>query len=199
MALGDFNLFMDDVLIGGGDWLLHAHPAPVKKISQYLMELDKLFVELENLTGMQTIIAGHPSMKADSNYNSQFGNRKVLFGCSANLAIQSKLVLGHRSTSLSFAVMARRPIIFLTSDEILTSLYGANLVAMRESVGGPLINISRQGISNEEIGFAERAVEGYFQYEKDYICNTKNIRETQWTTFVERYGNISKVDPKLNI
>ena len=75
---------------------------------------------------LQTKVGSHP---------------KFLRDFSKEIIKNSKVVLLHSSTALSFAVLFNKPTIFLTSDQLSKSWVGININTFAKSVNGPLINI----------------------------------------------------------
>ena len=57
----------------------------------------------------------------------------------------SHTVLSHGSTSVSFAVLGNKPIVFLTSTEIAKSVFGPNIKKLSRQLGSPLISIDANG------------------------------------------------------
>ena len=79
--------------------------------------ITKLFDQLESQTGVSIAIAGH--------YKSQlppiaacFGNRPVHYGKTLELTSNCKFVITTYSTAISYAVILRKPVIFIYSDEL---------------------------------------------------------------------------------
>ena len=79
--------------------------------------ITKLFDQLESQTGVSIAIAGH--------YKSQlppiaacFGNRPVHYGKTLELISNCKFVITTYSTAISYAVILRKPVIFIYSDEL---------------------------------------------------------------------------------
>lgn len=79
--------------------------------------ITKLFDQLESQTGVSIAIAGH--------YKSQlppiaacFGNRPVHYGETLELTSSCKYVITRNSTAISYAVILRKPVIFIYSDEL---------------------------------------------------------------------------------
>jgi hypothetical protein len=68
----------------------------------------------------------------------------VFFGQTANLAIECELALVHFSTATSFAVLANKRIVSLTSDALSGTHYGKNIEELSRILGTTLLSISQK-------------------------------------------------------
>lgn len=110
----------------------------------YFNTLDRYFTHIEKVHNIQIVFALHPK----SNYsNVQLKNRVAYKFKTAELIKNSKFVLTHHSTSISFAVLGYKPIIFFSTNEI-NNIYANNILKYMESMSSylkqPLINISEE-------------------------------------------------------
>ncbi len=81
---------------------------------KYYSLLINLFDYIENRCGVKVIIAAHPR----ANYETCpdcFGKRKIIKGRTAELIRKSKFVVLHDSASISFAVLFKKPALFITT------------------------------------------------------------------------------------
>ena len=83
----------------------------------YFHNLCRLFDRVESELGLQVIIAVHPRA-AYRNDSSRFNGRKMIVGETARLIGESKLVIGHQSTAIGFAVMFKKPVLIVTSEQL---------------------------------------------------------------------------------
>ena len=110
--------------------------------------------------------------------------RSVIFGNVAKLALQSIFVLIHESTAASFAVIARKPISHLATDELDQGHYGLHAKKMSRVVGTILLNVDN---SDNMINCLKMAA-----YEEKYsLCEVKYLGDEQlveigaWGAFVD--------------
>ena len=76
----------------------------------YFTSMNRYFDFVENSTGLRVIIAAHPR----SHYESMpdvFGGREIVKGKTVELVAKCKLVVMHMSTSLSYVVLFKKPVI----------------------------------------------------------------------------------------
>lgn len=187
-----FILFIDDNLARASDWILLGIPPPVTE-SIYYSDLNVFFEKIESIYDMPVRIAGHPNSISDKNYQSNMRGRPLIFGSTAEQALQSSLVLAHGSTAVSFAVMARKPIIFLTSQELDQSPYGLHVITMSESLGSPLVFIDRDSQQINDCKTLEVDALKYSLYEANYLRNERSNENEPWGAFVEFINSSSQM------
>ena len=79
--------------------------------------ITKLFDQLESQTGVSIAIAGHYKTQLPP-IAACFGNRPVHYGKTLELTSSCKYVITRDSTAISYAVILRKPVIFIYSDEL---------------------------------------------------------------------------------
>ena len=126
------------------------------------------FSKIEKETGFDVIIAAHPR----SNYEEHpdyFGGRKTIRGKTKELIRDSEFVLMHYSTSVNFAVLYKKPVIFFTTNEMEHFNIDANHIRAYSSE----LNKSFMNISNDyKIDWEkELKIDGksYADYKEKYI------------------------------
>lgn len=111
----DYIVFLDQYLPMHQDFKLMG----IKTVTEekYFSEINKLFDLIEKEYNMKVVIAAHPKamLYKEQNY---FNNRDVYFGETNRLTKHSSLVLLHDSTSISFAIIYNKPILFITTSEM---------------------------------------------------------------------------------
>ncbi len=179
-----FILFIDDCVADAHDWILLDIPPPVTSAA-YFSDLNDFFEKNEAIYGMPVKIAGHPNSVADENYQSKMGGRSVIFDLTAELTLQLTIVLTHASTATSFAVLAKKPIISLTTHELNQSPYGLNVKTMSKSLGTQLIFID--SYSDQMVNLKTIAVNKhkYNLYKVNYLCNEHSKEMEPWGGFIE--------------
>jgi len=94
------------------------------------------------------------------------------------------LVLVHGSTAISFAVLARKPMLFLMTRELDQSRYGVHVRNMAKILGSPLVYMD----DAEDAAFSPRALafdeKKYKRYETDYLQNELSIETQPWQAFI---------------
>jgi hypothetical protein len=179
----DFILFIDDGLSGAYDWKLLGLKQPVTD-ELYYPALNNFFEKIESIYDMPVKIAGHPSKETDENYQSNMGDRSVVFGNTALMALQSTIALVHGSTAISFAVLARKPIISLTSQELDQTLTGLFVREMSNALGSPLVFIDRVDKQVNDLKKLVVDEKKYSLYKDNYLCNELSTEIEPWGAFI---------------
>ena len=137
-------VFLDQNLPFHGDFAIQKRKVPASA-GKYFPALRQFFDRLERELGLPVVIAAHPrAAYAQEGYAGPdyFGGRRLVSGQTLPLIFDSALVLTHYSTAVNFAVMARRPLLLLTSDELEGS-EGHIIRSMGGHLGAPIANIDR--------------------------------------------------------
>lgn len=120
---------------------------------------------------MPVIIAAHPK----SNYDGEeFENRKIIKYNTGNLVINSSLVLQHFSNSVSYCILANKPVIFfITEDmkELKQSIQYMNLLS--KTLGKETINIDKDDLDKLDINTITE------EYREQYIYTYLTSLETK--------------------
>jgi len=93
----------------------------------YYPILCNFFKYVEEKTGLKVIIAAHPRSKYEE-HPDYFGGREVIRGKTRDLIRGCEFVLTHYSTSLNFAVLYKKPVIFITTNDLERSTIDANYI-----------------------------------------------------------------------
>lgn len=80
--------------------------------------LSKFFNFLEDEQKLRITVAGHYKTNFDSP-SGLFGDREVIYGQTPTLVESAQFVLTRMSTAVSFAVLYKKPILFIYSDQLL--------------------------------------------------------------------------------
>jgi len=123
-TIGQYAVFIDQ------DFIYHPN-FEFLKIKHFVTEanyysaLEAFFLDYELKTGIPVVVAVHPRSRYDLHPHLYKG-RTLNKGKTAELIRDSKLVLLHTSTALSYAVLWNKPFIFLTTNELNSSSYTFN-------------------------------------------------------------------------
>jgi hypothetical protein len=180
---GRFILFIDDCIAEANDWNLLNRDAPVVP-GKYYAEMRRTFDNLENILGMKVIIAGHPNAETDVEYSAKFGFRDIYFGMTANLAKQATICAVHFSTATSFAVLAKKPILSLTSEDLLKNWYGERIATMSALLNTTLISISAPIQKSTLAGVLNVDLDKYEIYRQNYLYGSACSETAPWQEFI---------------
>ena len=180
------------------DQYLPFHPAAIwrKEKSQvtaenYYSSLNNFFKSFENKTGLEVIFAAHPRSRYDLWSKYLYGRKYFLFK-TPELVKNSKIVLLHTSTAISFAILYNKPIIFLTSNEYKKSFDDFRINSYSRTMNSLLFNIddrdnySKIPNENEIFSFDKNK---YKEYKDEHLKHPGAPDNYLWNIFLD---NIEK-------
>ena len=107
-------IFLDDFLPFHPDFAMINETAPITP-EVYYPKLCTFFSYLEYNFGVRIIIAAHPRSTYEK-LPDYFEGRPIIRGETAQVVKECSFVIVHASTSINFAILYQKPIIFLTMD-----------------------------------------------------------------------------------
>ncbi len=123
-----YAVFLDEDMAFHPDYD-HAGIQPPTTPDKYYPVMNRFFERFERANGMRVIIAAHPRSLHELR-PGLWGGRALVRNKTAQLVRGADYVLGHATTSLSFAVLWRKPILFLSTNDLERSYLGP-LIALR--------------------------------------------------------------------
>ena len=141
--------------------------------NEYFPLLSNFFNKYETIYDTKVIIAAHP--KSSTKFENFF-KQEILHGYTSELIRDSNEVFAHYSTAISFAVIFKKPIIFLTSNNLKKSRVGKGIVDYSNLLNSPLVNMD------------------------EFICNPKEIEkkinEKKYNSFYSQFIKCSEINNK---
>ena len=175
------GVFLDEYLPFHPDLLFAGNPAPCPA-DEYYPQLRQFFDYLETRFGVRVAVAAHPKSQYGS-HQDYFGGRPVIQGSTPEFVQRAGFVILHASTSLNFAILFRKPVIFITNHRIDSNIgicrIGAILSTMASILGKTPITL------DEPYSFdwnRELAVDGraYARYRDWYIKKEGTEERNTW-------------------
>ena len=175
-------VFLDSNVISHSDYNIHSTKNPVNK-KKYLNDMNDFFNKVEKKFNQKIVVAANPKSRL-SEIRKNFKNRKVYINNTFNLVKDAKFVMTHKSTAVSFVLSLKKPIIFLTSDELDITWYGDQIKYQSELLGSKLINInsSNADILKKNININKKKYNKYFF---NYIKYPKTKYVYNWKLFLK--------------
>ncbi len=139
-----YCVFLDEYFPFHPDFFTYGEsPLPISA-ARYYEGLHRFFSFVEERMQMPVVIAAHPRARYDQ-HPDYFRGRRVEQFKTIDVVSQAPLVLLHESRSANFAVMYRKPVIFLTSDELeKKTVYGSFIRNFAAALGKKPINMDRE-------------------------------------------------------
>lgn len=138
---------------------------------KYYPSLNNFFSELEKIYSLKVIVCAHPRSRWDLKPD-HFEKREIINNKTVELVKNSKIVIAHTSTSISYAVLFKKPLLFLTTNEILVSYDDFRVNSLARDLGSTLINIDsikglKSFINSKDIFKVD--IKKYEKYRDDFI------------------------------
>lgn len=132
----------------------HIHKLKVEVDYQaYLKSMNAFFKKIEDKYELEVIIAAHPTALYN---NEDFEGRKIIKWHTCELTQGAELIINQSSNSTSFAMLANKPIVFITSDEVEKCDYLSRYIAALSSLlGKEKYNIDHCEVDKMDIDIVE--------------------------------------------
>lgn len=172
------GVFLDEYLPFHPDYVQAGLPPPSGPDS-YFPALRRFFDLMEHACGLKIVIAAHPSANYDE-HADYFGGRQIVKGKTLELIRKSSCVIAHESTALNFAVLFRKPLLFITTDEIERNPREARFIhAMASWLGKTVINADTSlRVDWEKEQTVDR--DAYARYREAYIKKDDSPDKSTW-------------------
>ena len=171
-----YAVYLDEDIAGHEDNLEMGLAAPVSA-DQFYPALLRFFDRYQSISGRRILIASYPGEK--SQLTNYFQGREIRYRQTAQLVKGASLVFAHASTAISFAVLWKKPIVFLTSKQIAKSWYQPWIEAPQLLLKSPLINID-ENYSHDLGDLQTIDVASYNSYEKSFIKAADSPNDSLW-------------------
>jgi hypothetical protein len=170
------------------DQYLPFHPdaiaSPIFAAEEYYPRLCRFFDHLEKNYDVHIVIAAHPRSQYETQ-ESLYGNRTIMRGRTAELVKESGFVILHDSASINYAVLFKKPMIFITTDRMEQASAGVHFTDFMALMFDkkPLnidqsyeIDLNRELIVNERF---------YEEYKNKYIKKSGTDDTPAWQVFAD--------------
>jgi len=147
----------------------------------YYPELLKFFEKVEKETGMEIIILACPRVSYKECGNP-FGDRTIVHGDTAHAVRNARVVIQHCSTSINFAVLYKKPVIFISSRNYAFQLR-LYIKAVANALGQKPVDISKP--IKYSFDRFEVKDEYYNKYKETYIKEKNTPESPIWEIFCD--------------
>jgi len=160
---------------------------------EYYAKLRTFFDYLETNYHVRIVIAAHP--RSDySESTDYFGGRPIIKGQTARLVHESSFVIAHDSTSINFAVLFRKPLIFITMDKIQKCDVGRLTTALSiESMAHALKKTTLNLDTMNEFDWSKELqidMQSYMDYQNDIIKKAGTPEIPFWEIYIKSIRQI---------
>lgn len=140
----------------------------------YIKLLNDFFYQIEKKYKTKVVIASHPRGNPKLNFDKDFKNRRIFYNKTSELSARAKLIISTGSTALAYAILCKKPILFIYSD----SQHKKNISFMKfQNFYANILRRPRLDIDNfkDLSNYIDNKIdkEAYEKYEKKYIIRKK--------------------------
>ncbi len=175
----NYLLFLDQVMEGSFDHKLNYLGERKLNKEKYWSNLNKIFdLFLTRYKNSKFLVAAHPRR----NTQDKPINKRFIFDKTYNLVKNSKIVFAHTSLSTKYAVLLKKPIVFITMDMFKLLTFGNIKTAKAYSrlLGTNIININDKFLRSKQI-----------RLNKPILIDKKKYKK-----FAEEYINFPGLKPQ---
>lgn len=195
-ANAPYAVYIDESLSAHEDNQELGYRSPVSH-GRFAPALRDFFSRFEAATHLPVRIAGYPSAQR-AECKETFGDRIVEFGRTAETIRGAEIILAHASTAISFGVLWRLPIVFLTTPELDESWYFPWVQVSSQVLRRPLVDIEADLPSPD--GIASWFIldeQTYANYETTYLRAVDAPDLGLWDIFINSIEAATTEDRKL--
>jgi len=169
-----YIVYLDQDLFGHPDFFIKKRKPIVDK--KFYLDINKFLFLIKKKYKCEIKIALHPKSKIKKNFFIK--EYDCYLNRTAELVKESKHVIMHYSTAVSFGVLFKKPITFLTSDNLNRIRPGAKITYLAYLLKSQLINIDRfKKTVKLKKNFDKKS---YNNFTNQYIKHPKSTGENSW-------------------
>lgn len=184
-----YILFLDDMIFNHPDYKHYFPPKPNPTGEDiYFKELNLFFKKVEDQTGFEVIISLHPK-SSPKKWQTIFPHIKIFSFATLKLVKNAEFIFAHETTAISYPVIFKKTVIFLSSDEIENSWIFKYIVEKANSLKSKIINITKFNSANTKLNFDNFNLEAYKIYSDNYLKHPLSKEVSYWESLLK---NINK-------
>lgn len=155
--------------------------------NEYFNSVNNFFEVLEKKFKKKVVIAAHPS----SQYSGEeFNGRKVYRNMTKDLVKECSFVIAHMSTSISYAVLFNKPIIFIYTNEF-KKIYQNSIFMILKGMASSLNKIpyninTLNELSDEDVNvLLNLDKDAYERYKQNYLYSIQTANKLSREIFID--------------
>jgi len=133
-------VFIDNYIFDHPDYKYHGTTPPLIEKKKYYESLNNFFHFLEKKFKTKVVIALNPK-RSLIEAKKNFLNRSVFLNKTAHLIRNSKFSIIHTSTALSYCVLSKKPVIFITNNDLKKSWFQREIDFSASQLRNKVLNI----------------------------------------------------------
>jgi len=179
-----YAVFIDQDLCFHSDFIYQNTPFVVTP-EKYFPAICYALKHISRLLGVDILIAAHPRAAYERRKPECFPEFTIIRGRTADLIERSALVVCHDSTAIHFAVLFRKPMIFVTTDELIPTFEGKSIVQAAAEFGKIPINLDEDLRSVDWHKQMHVDSAKYLEYKNKYIKIDGSPERPTWDVVID--------------
>ncbi len=179
-------VFIDDAPYNHPDFIALNSLPQLINVKQYKIRLNKILNFFENYFDTQIIIAGHPRLKNSLKYKNIFSGNLIKFNQTEDLIASSKYVLTQGSTAINFAILYKKPVLFLNS-KLFYHHYQNHINSMAKLIGSNLFYLEDECFKKNL--YPKLNLLKYKKFIKTHLMCTTLKSNEPWYDFEKKFMN----------
>jgi len=135
-----YAVFLDQNLCFHSDFIYQDVPFFITP-EKYFPAIRRCLNQIASSLKVDVRIAAHPRASYENGKFDYFNGFRVVYGRTAELIKNCELVVCHDSTAIHFAVLFKKPIVFVTTDELMPSYEGRSIAQAASEFGKLPLNL----------------------------------------------------------
>jgi hypothetical protein len=140
--------------------------------------------------GLPVRIAAHPRATYRQRGVNYFQGFPVEYGRTAELIRDCAVVICHDSTAIQFAVLFGKPLIFVTTDELLPCHEGRSIARVAAELGKPPVNLNGDTSAVDWRSYLQIDAARYADYRSCYIKSEGSPEAAVWDIVINRLEGV---------
>jgi hypothetical protein len=169
-SIDDYAVFLDDWMPFHTDYDRAKSKPPVTP-EEYYYGLCGFFESIERAYGLPVWIAAHPRSLYHTEYHKTkdwYRGREIICGKTVELVHNSKFVICHASTAVNYAVLFKKPLLFITTDQMEREVDGIYIRMFAQLFNKKVINVDKAELIDwDDVMKIDRSK--YAEYRDRYI------------------------------
>lgn len=178
----EYCVFLDDNLVYDTDFKIN-NIKTIKPIP-YFKSLCNFFDWVEKKYNLKVVIAAHPKAEYQGN---EFGDRLIINDKTNELVKNCHFTIAHYSTSISYAILYNKPIIFIHTKEMKDMFYFQTIKYFANVLNANIYNINENPSEHNinEIKISNIDYSKYEDYKYKYLTSKLSENELSCNVFLQ--------------
>jgi hypothetical protein len=179
-----YAVFVDQDLCFHSDFIYQRMPFVVTP-EKYFPAVCRCLKRISRALNLELRIAAHPRASYRQRDFDYFEGVPISYGRTAELIKDCRVVVCHDSTAIHFAVLFDKPMIFVTSDELIPKYEGRSIAQAAAEFGKSAINLDAdlQSVDWQEEMYLDSRK--YAEYKNKYIKMDGSPERPMWDVVID--------------